>query len=115
VTDTEKAIAWFENQNKHYDDKEAYQEDYRMNVIALAALHTVQERAENKALTLDELKKLNNEPVYIVEITGREEWNFRRDGGLSDWYGSWMADEDINYDRYGTLWFAYRSKPQEAI
>ena len=67
----------------------------------------------NKALTLDELRQMNGEPVYSVEITGREEWLFRRDGGFADMYGEFTSDDFMVWDNYGKLWWCYRQKPEE--
>ena len=64
-------------------------------------------------LTLDELRKLDGEPVYCVEITGREEWLFRRDGGFADMYGEFTSDDFMVWDNYGKLWWCYRRKPEE--
>lgn len=67
----------------------------------------------NKSLTLDELRKMDVGPVYCVEITGREEWLFRRDGGFSDMYGEFTSDDFMVWDNYGKLWWCYRQKPEE--
>ena len=64
-------------------------------------------------LTLDELRKMDGEPVYCVEITGREEWLFRRDGGFADMYGEFTSDDFMSWDNYGKLWCCYRQKPEE--
>ena len=64
-------------------------------------------------LTLDELRKMDGEPVYCVEITGREEWLFRRDGGFADMYGEFTSDDFMSWDNYGKLWWCYRQKPEE--
>ena len=64
-------------------------------------------------LTLEELRKMDGEPVYCVEITGREEWLFRRDGGFSDMYGEFTSDDFMVWDNYGKLWWCYRQKPEE--
>ena len=64
-------------------------------------------------LTLDELRKMGGEPVYSVEITGREEWLFRRDGGFVDMYGEFTSDDFMVWDNYGKLWWCYRQKPEE--
>ena len=64
-------------------------------------------------LTLDELRKMDGEPVYSVEITGREEWLFRRDGGFADMYGEFTSDDFMLWDNYGKLWWCYRQKPEE--
>ena len=64
-------------------------------------------------LTMDELRKMDGEPVYCVEITGREEWLFRRDGGFADMYGEFTSDDFMVFDNYGKLWWCYRQKPEE--
>ena len=64
-------------------------------------------------LTLDELRKMDGEPVYCVEITGREEWLFRRDGGFADMYGEFTSDDFMVWDNYGKLWGCYSQKPEE--
>lgn len=66
----------------------------------------------NEPLTLDELRKMDGEPVYCVEITGREEWLFRRDGGFADMYGEFTSDDFMSWDNYGKLWWCYRQKPE---
>ena len=67
----------------------------------------------NEPLTLDELLKMDGEPVYCVEITGREEWLFRRDGGFADMYGEFTSDDFVVWDNCGKLWWCYRQKPEE--
>ena len=64
-------------------------------------------------LTLEELRQMDGEPVYSVEITGREEWLFRRDGGFADMYGEFTSDDFMVWDNYGKLWWCYRQKPEE--
>ena len=69
--------------------------------------------SQDKPLTLDELRKMDGEPVYCVEITGREEWLFRRDGGFADMYGEFTSDDFMSWDNYEKLWCCYRQKPEE--
>lgn len=64
-------------------------------------------------LTLNELRKMDGEPVWCVEITGREEWLFRRDGGFADMYGEFTSDDFMSWDNYGKLWWCYRQKTEE--
>ena len=64
-------------------------------------------------MTLNELRQMDGEPVYSVEITGREEWLFRRDGGFADMYGEFTSDDFMSWDNYGKLWWCYRQKPEE--
>ena len=64
-------------------------------------------------LTLDELREMDGGPVYSVEITCREEWLFRRDGGFADMYGEFTSDDFMSWDNYGKLWWCYRQKPED--
>lgn len=80
-------------------------------ISAIRQQETVANR--NEPLTLDELRKMDGEPVYCVEITGREEWLFRRDSGFADMYGEFTSDDFMSWDNYGKLWWCYRQKPEE--
>ena len=80
--------------------------------MAIAALRQ-QDARKNDPLTLDELRQMDGEPVYCVEITGREEWLFRRDGGFADMYGEFTSDDFMSWDNYGKLWWCYSQKPEE--
>ena len=97
-----------------WDEREdglSYYEALDMAISALRQQETVTNR--NEPLTLDELRKMDGEPVYCVEITGREEWLFRRDGGFADMYGEFTSDDFMVWDNYGKLWWCYRQKPEE--
>ena len=80
--------------------------------MAISALRQ-QDARKNDPLTLDELRQMDGEPVYCVEITGREEWLFRRDGGFADMYGEFTSDDFMLRDNYGKLWWCYRQKPED--
>ena len=89
-------------------------EAHRVAISALRKQETVTNRnGLNEPLTLNELRQMNGEPVYSVEITGREEWLFRRDGGFADMYGEFTSDDFMVWDNYGKLWWCYRQKPEE--
>ena len=89
-------------------------EAFDMAISALMEQETVTNRnGLNEPLTLDELREMGGEPVYSVEITGREEWLFRRDGGFADMYGEFTSDDFMSWDNYGKLWWCYRQKPEE--
>lgn len=85
-----------------------------MAISALRQQETVTKcNGLNEPLTLDELRQMDGEPVYCVEITGREEWMFRRDSGFSDMYGEFTSDDFMVWDNYGKLWWCYRQKPED--
>ena len=87
---------------------------YGMAISALRQQETVTNRnGLNVPLTLDELRQMDGKPVYCVEITGREEWLFRRDGGFADMYGEFTSDDFMVWDNYGKLWWCYRQKPED--
>ena len=82
--------------------------------VAISALRQKERFGEaNKTLTLDELRQMDGEPVYCVEITGRQEWLFRRDSGFADMYGEFTSDDFMSWDNYGKLWWCYSQKPEE--
>ena len=91
--------------------------EYEFFMQALSAIrqqeHFREVAKKVEPLTLDELRQMDGEPVYCVEITGREEWLFRRDGGFSDMYGEFTSDDFMVWDNYGKLWWCYRQKPEE--
>ena len=85
--------------------------------MAISALrqqeHFCEVTKKVEPLTMNELRQMDGEPVYCVEITGREEWLFRRDGGFTDMYGEFTSDDFMSWDNYGKLWWCYRQKPEE--
>ena len=87
---------------------------YDMAISALRQQEHFREVTKKvEPLTPDELRQMDGEPVYSVEITGREEWLFRRDGGFADMYGEFTSDDFMVWDNYGKLWWCYRQKPEE--
>ena len=80
--------------------------------MAISALRQqVQER--NEPLTLDELRRMEGQPVYIVENT--EYWaivnSFDQAGVYLLSYGN--PDDYGYFGLYGKTWLAYRQKPEE--
>ena len=60
-------------------------------------------------LTLDELRKMDGEPIYIVY--GDVAWWDIVSFSVQDWL--YLArEEELRYSRYGE-WLAYRQKPEE--
>ena len=113
TSDQKKAYEWAKNQNypsvaARYANELAGLVD-ELQVASCAR----QEQERNAPLTLDELRQMDGKPVYCVEITGREEWLFRRDGGFADMYGEFTSDDFMSWDNYGKLWWCYRQKPEE--
>lgn len=80
--------------------------------MALDALRAQQERENPEPLTLEQLRDMPGEPVYIVLLYENNSWwivirgvNGRK---LTADYGGWFDLKD-----YGETWIAYRQKPKE--
>ena len=101
---------------------------------ALAALRAKQELEKNAPLTLDELREMDGEPVYIRMEDGREGyaiivWAYDSPllygpdyyDGVSgepdiDFYGLQDANDSLkesNWNLHQLGWLAYRHKPKE--
>ena len=108
--------SWLEKEENHFG-RMHLQTTIDAIDMAISALrqqeHFREVTKKVEPLTLDELRKMDGEPVYCVEITGREEWLFRRDGGFADMYGEFTSDDFMVFDNYGKLWWCYRRKPEE--
>ena len=82
--------------------------------MAISALRQKERFGEaNKILTLDELRQMEGQPVYIVENT--EYWaivnSFDQAGVYLLSYGN--PDDYGYFGFYGKTWLAYRQKPEE--
>ena len=66
----------------------------------------------NKALTLDELRKMDGEPVWVVWPDGRikSQWFIISSTFWIEIFQEW--DGTLSKD-YGKTWLAYRQKPEE--
>ena len=82
----------------------------------LSAIREKQERMNPKPLTLDELRQMDGEPVFVKSLVLSDEgWCIvfvERDGDIS----AHIPAEDAPYfgGSYGKGWIAYRYKPKEA-
>lgn len=117
----EEAIEYWEQFNAEIDDLYDACSDADRDVLVkqreiveytISALRQ-QGQERNAPLTLAELGEMDGEPVWCVEVTGREEWLFRRDGGFADMYGEFTSDDFMVFDNYGKFWWCYRQKPEE--
>ena len=86
--------------------------------LAVAALRAQQERENPKPLTLDELRQMDGEPVWIVEYPDWGHWELSADAEdyLSDrdedFYGMKHNDSAGKSGLHALGWFAYRHKPE---
>ena len=103
---TVEAAIWFaEYAQIMAEGKPDVQEFYRAAELALRAQ---QERENPKPLTLDELRQMDGEPVWIDDwFEGFNGWELSCDA--SDYF----EGESRTIESYGTRWAAYRHKPKE--
>lgn len=77
----------------------------------IAALEEKAEREDPKPLTLEELRQMDGEPIWLDGF----EW--RISYGVSTFTGSLCLETGLGcripLDGYGETWFAYRHKPKE--
>lgn len=95
----EEAIKFAEYAQIMAMDKPDVQEFYK---LAEAALR--QQNQKNAPLTLEELRQMDGEPVWVVTQNGGK-WVIAS--------GAYWWDSARNKE-YGKTWLAYRRKPEEA-
>lgn len=82
----------------------------------LSAIREKQERMNPQPLTLDELRQMDGEPVFVKSLVlSDEEWCIvfvERDGEISAYVPSY--DPPYFSIDYGKEWIAFRHKPKEA-
>ncbi|MBO5953304.1 MAG: hypothetical protein J6Q53_04190 [Oscillospiraceae bacterium] len=80
--------------------------------MAIEALREKAEREDPKPLTIEELRDMIGEPIYIVHSHNGNEWQIFT--GYND-CSFWSMGESFYLNcRYGKGWIAYRHKPKEA-
>lgn len=111
----EEAITWLENRAKQIPLPGAL-EVYRM---AIAALRELDAQEKQKPLTLEELRQMNGEPVWIVEHPDWGHWELAEDAEDylmdrdEDFYGMKHNDPLGRFGLHVLGWLAYRHKPKE--
>lgn len=98
-----------------------YWEDIMTESLAIAnAIRDQQEAMQNEPLTLDELRQMDGEPVWIVESPDWGHWELSSEavdyleGREADFYGMMYDDPDGRYGLHKLGWLAYRHEPKEA-
>ena len=89
--------------------------------MAVKALEDVPDKDvwKNEPLTLDELRKMDGEPVWIVEYPDWGHWELSADAEdyVTDrelsFYGMKHNDPAGRYGLHKLGWLAYRQKPEE--
>ena len=102
---------------RNYDEYGIYIDDELKEAMqmAMAALREKAEREDPKPLTLDELRQLEGQPVWIkakhygiyadvVRILGKED---------GDAFIGFEINHRLQENGYGKTWFAYRNQPKE--
>ena len=123
----EEAIKRFENQLKAAivvldsgfgthpgENDRLYRERKEMAQLAIAALREQEERENPKPLTMDELRQMDGEPVWIErcgsDSQDDKEWALVFDAGG---FCRTSVGNIAFFALYGIGWLAYRSKPKE--
>lgn len=89
--------------------------------LAIDALLAQQEAEKNEPLTLDELRKMDGKPVWIVEYPDWGHWEISEDAEdyLSNrnenFYGMKYDDPCGKFGLHVLGWLAYRKKPEGKI
>lgn len=88
--------------------------------MAISALRAQQQTEKNEPLTLEQLRRMDGEPVFVVAMPGSPKEKFYPEWCIVSIIGergaatiggvehTWYDFED-----YGTEWLAYRHKPEE--
>ena len=92
---------------------------------AIAALREKAEREDPKPLTLEELRQMIGEPVYVVPLAGKPMCAVGENKGEWCVVFSWFNNSEIELEipgdvcnsyqgeKCGKTWIAYRHKPKE--
>ena len=87
--------------------------------LAIAALRELDAKENQKPLTLEELRQMNGEPVWIVEHPDWGHWELAEDAEDylmdrdEDFYGMKHNDPCGRFGLHVLGWLAYRHKPKE--
>lgn len=83
--------------------------------MAIHALRAQQEQERNEPLTLKELRQMDGEPVWVVNVATK-----KCDGFHDEWALVSAARRNVesvsviyHFENYGEFWLAYRRKPEE--
>lgn len=94
-----------------YGTKEPQEEICEALNMAIAALREKQAQENPKPLTIEELRAIKNEPVWLMWPDNR----IKSQWWLINSY-DWLMmefDDPIMERKYGETWIAYRHKPKE--
>ena len=118
--ETQNIISWFEKCLSDIKGECCYANyAYRK---AIEALKKQLQEEPNEPLTLDELKQMDGEPVYIIPITlhkwigdpldGKPGWGLLRTSWVRIWRNETadLTHSDFDFEDYGKIWLAYRRK-----
>lgn len=115
---TERAVKLLSYGSRMPDFCDSFDEIDDVCEIACQALREKIERDNPKPLTWEEMKQMNEEPVYIVDLLGEGRtgwhilsWDYRKSGQylvLSSRHCNGFLSEE-----YGETWVCYKYKPKE--
>ena len=79
--------------------------------VAISALRAKRERENQKPLTLDELRQMDGEPVWVQSPGVPEYGRWAIVEGVGE--NCLFLHDDFTCHDYGKTWLAYRQKPEE--
>ena len=79
--------------------------------VAISALRAQRERENQKPLTLDELRQMDGEPVWVQSPGVPEYGRWAIVEGVGE--NCLFLHDDFTCHDYGKTWLAYRKKPEE--
>jgi len=119
MTETERAIAFLEEQEVYFVETMADDETASYYARAALALREKQEREDPQQLTLDELRKMDGQPVWITVSGNSAACNYSGWAIVGRYYDGTVAlyvPCNAYYEaaiRHGTL-IAYRFPPKKS-
>lgn len=92
-------------------------------VLAMVALLEKIERENPNHLTLEELREINEEPIYVTTKNYGDGWCILNWHGVNKSYtyfsrtgtAEGMTATPLSAKTYGDLWLAYRRPPEEVL
>lgn len=89
--------------------------DTEAEVIAFKALQEMQERLHPKPLSIDELKEMRGEPVWVQGPGFPQYGRWAIVSGVDEYDGDKILflQGDYTCHDYGKVWEAYKHKPEE--
>ena len=103
-----------QTRHKNAANLRAEPESKPVAISADTQMTIISEKPENKPLTLEQLREMDGEPVWVKEIdgTGCGEWTIIDIGAQTEMLKALSPDTGYKEYNYGKTWIAYVRKPE---